>query len=162
MLFRPLNRPAQPIVLRIHSGYAFCDKNEKLHNQLRQIIGSWSDHVKSWTKQRIIPVHVIRYEDMIQKTFDSFSKALDFIGIKKTDNQINEAIKKSRFSILANQEKEAGFREKMIKSKSFFRKGVIGDWRNYLDENMMKEIILKHKDMMMKYKYLNSDNEPTF
>ena len=63
------------------SNFAFCDKNDKLQNQLRQILGSWSDHVKSWTEQTKIPVHVVRYEDMVNSTFDSFSKAVKFIWV---------------------------------------------------------------------------------
>ena len=133
--------------------YAFCDKNDKLQNQLRQILGSWSDHVRSWTEQKFIPVHVIRYEDMINKTFESFKAAVHFLGIEKTDLEIKDAIQKSDFKILSDQEKGDGFKEKMIKSKSFFRKGKIGDWRNHLNEEMKNQIIKNHKEIMMKYGY---------
>lgn len=139
-----------------NSNYAFCDKNDKLQNQLRQILGSWSDHVKSWTEQNDIPLHVMRYEDMHNNTFSIFKEAVLFMGIEKTDDQIKAAIEKSDFKILSDQEKKEGFKEKMIKSKSFFRKGKIGDWRNHLDEKMMNEIIENHKQVMMKFGYLNS------
>lgn len=133
--------------------YAFCDKNDKLQNQLRQILSSWSGHVKSWTEQTSIPVHIMRYEDMVNNTFERFSKAVKFIGLEKTEEQIKNAIEKSDFSVLSAQEKEDGFKEKMIKSKSFFRKGKIGDWQNHLDEKMKNEIIKNHKEMMIKYGY---------
>ncbi|NOQ26734.1 MAG: sulfotransferase domain-containing protein [Bacteroidales bacterium] len=145
-----------------NSNYAFCDKNDKLQNQLRQIMGSWSDHVNSWTQQKNIPVHIIRYEDMIQDTFKTFSKAVEFIEIKKSKLQITEAIKKSDFSVLSNQEKELGFKEKMIKSNSFFRKGKSGDWQNHLNEKMIKEIIANHIKVMSKFGYLDSDNIPVY
>jgi len=103
-------------------------------------------------------VHVVRYEDMKQNTFDTFKKAVQFIGIEKSDQQIKTAIEKSDFKILAQQEQEKGFKEKMIKSKSFFRKGEIGDWRNYLDEKMKNEIINNHKTIMKKYGYLDDFN----
>jgi len=140
------------------SAYAFCDNNDRLPNQLRQILGTWSEHVASWTTQKLIPVHVVRYEDMKQNTFETFKKAVQFIGIKKSDQQIKTAIEKSDFKILAQQEQEKGFKEKMIKSKSFFRKGEIGDWRNYLDEKMKNEIINNHKTIMKKYGYLDDFN----
>ena len=142
--------------------FAFCDKNDKLQNQLRQIIGTWSDHVQSWTEQKQIPVLVIRYEDMILDTFETFKKAVRFLKIDKNDEQIKTAIHKSDFKILSEQEKENGFKEKMIKSKSFFRKGKIGDWRNYLDDKMKNEIIDNHKDIMIKFEYLDSNSHPIF
>jgi hypothetical protein len=145
-----------------NSNYAFCDKNDKLQNQLRQIMGSWSDHVNSWTQQKNIPVNIIRYEDMIYDTYKTFSKAIEFIGIKKTKLQITEAIKKSDFAVLSKQEKENGFKEKMIKSKSFFRKGKSGDWQNHLNEKMMKEIIANHIKVMSKFGYLDSNNTPIY
>lgn len=145
-----------------NSNYAFCDKNDKLQNQLRQLMGSWSDHVNSWTQQKDIPVNIIRYEDMIYDTYKTFSKAVEFIGIKKTKLQITEAIKKSDFLVLSKQEKENGFKEKMIKSKSFFRKGKSGDWQNHLDEKMMREIIAKHIKVMSKFGYLDSNNTPIY
>ncbi|MGE0090835.1 MAG: sulfotransferase domain-containing protein [Bacteroidales bacterium] len=139
--------------------YAFCDKNDKLQNQLRQILGSWSGHVQSWTEQKLIPVHVIRYEDMINNTFESFSNAIRFLGIQKTDQQIRDAIQRSDFRILSEQEKENGFKEKMIQSKFFFRKGKIGDWRNHLDNEIQNKIIENHKDTMIKFGYLTSESK---
>ncbi|MBU8892224.1 MAG: sulfotransferase domain-containing protein [Bacteroidales bacterium] len=156
-------RPVNKMISTLNdSNYAFCDNKDKLQNQLRQIIGSWSDHVKSWAEQTNIPVHVVRYEDMVNSTFDSFSKAVKFIGLKKTETEISDAIKMSDFSVLANQEKKDGFKEKTIKSKSFFREGKIGDWRNHPEEIIMKEIIANHKDVMMKFGYLNSKNKSVF
>ncbi len=142
--------------------FAFCKTPDKLQNQLRQIIGSWSDHVKSWTGQTEIPVHVMRYEDMIHHTHETFSKAVRFLEINKTNKEINEAIQKSDFSVLSKQEQESGFKEKMIKSTSFFRKGKIGDWRNHLNDEMMKEIIEKHQEVMVSFGYLDKNNRPSF
>ncbi|MCK5028332.1 MAG: sulfotransferase domain-containing protein [Bacteroidales bacterium] len=156
-------KPVEKMVKTLNdSNFAFCNQNDKLQNQLRQILGSWSDHVKSWTEQKNIPVHFIRYEDMISNTFDSFKDAVKFIGIEKPDSEIHEAIKKSDFSVLANQEKEGGFKEKMIKSKSFFRKGKTGDWKNCLNQKTTEEVISKHKSVMMKYEYIDTNNKPIY
>jgi hypothetical protein len=154
---------AKPVSKMIPSlsnkNYAFCDSNKKLSNQLRQLLGSWSDHVKSWTDQTEIPVHVMRYEDMIQNTFEYFKKAIEFIGIEKSDQEIKIALKKSDFSILSSQEKNDGFKEKMIKSQKFFRKGQIGDWRNHLSEQEAQEIVNNHRDMMLKFGYVDNKNQ---
>lgn len=142
--------------------YAFCDSKIKQSNQLRQIMGSWSDHVQSWTEQTEIPVHVVRYEDLIEDSFLYFKEAIQFIGIKKSDDQIKKAILKSDFNILSKQEKESGFKEKMIKSKSFFRKGLVGDWENHLNKEIVQDIIENHQLVMRKYNYIDSKNQLTF
>lgn len=156
---------AQPVESMIKSmnnkDYAFCNRNDKLQNQLRQILGDWSEHVKSWTEQKDIPVKVIRYEDMVLNSFETFSAAVKFLKITKSDEQIKQAIQKSDFKILSDQENQYGFKEKLIKSKKFFRKGKIGDWRNHLTEDQVNEIISNHKEMMIKLGYLESD-KPVF
>ena len=156
-------KPVDKMVKTINnSDYAFCDRNDRQVNQLRQLLGSWSDHVKSWTEQTLIPVHVMRYEDMIRQPVDTFTRAVDFLHLDYSSQKIEEAIKKSDFNILTQQEKESGFKEKMIKSKKFFRKGKIGDWRNYLDDKQVKEIIQHHREMMKKFGYLNENGNIIF
>lgn len=145
-----------------NSNFAFCDNLDRLPNQLRQLLGTWTEHVKSWTEQTSIPVHLVRYEDMKTDSLQTFKKAIEFIGIKRTDLQIRIAIEKSDFKILSQQEKETGFKEKMIKSTSFFRKGQIGDWRNYFDENLKNEIIQNHQEIMKKFGYLDKNNNLIF
>ena len=156
-------KPVDKMVKTINnSGYAFCDRNDRQVNQLRQLLGSWSDHVKSWTEQTLIPVHVMRYEDMIHHPMDTFSRAVDFLPLDYSSQKIEEAIKKSDFNILTQQEKEGGFKEKMIKSKKFFRKGKIGDWRNYLEDKQVHEIIQNHREVMKKFGYLDVKDEVVF
>jgi Sulfotransferase domain len=145
-----------------NSDFALCNTNGRLQNQLRQILGSWSDHVESWTGQGNIPVHIVRYEDMINHSFETFKNAVNFIGIETTDKNIADAIAKSDFSQLSKQEKEEGFKEKTFKSKAFFRKGAIGDWRNNLNKQEVKIMLDNNRDIMVKYKYLSTKNKPTF
>ena len=156
-------KPVYKMISSINdSNYAFCDKNDKLQNQLRQILGSWSDHTISWISQDLIPIHIMRYEDLVNNTFNTFKQAVQFIGLEKSDKQIKIAIAKSSFSVLSEQEKRDGFREKMIRTKSFFRKGQIGDWKNHLSEQKKKKIVFNNKEIMLKFKYLDSNYKPIF
>lgn len=136
-----------------NSSYALCAKQGKLHNQLRQLLGSWSEHVKSWTEQKELSVHLMRYEDMVKTPEETFTKAVRYIGLKHSKKEITEAIKKSDFSVLSTQEKEQGFKEKMIRSEAFFRKGKPGDWKNHLTDEMVNQIVSTHKETMIKYGY---------
>lgn len=134
--------------------YAFCSKTDRLHNQLRQKLLTWSEHISSWTELPEFPVHIMKYEDMISDTYGTFSSAVKFIGLKKSKIQIEKAIRFSSFEILKEQEEQFGFKEKAPDSKSFFRKGKTESWKEELNEKQIKTIISNHKKMMKKYGYL--------
>lgn len=137
-----------------NSNYAFCSKTDRIHNQLRQKLLTWSEHVTSWTENLPFPVLVLRYEDMLENTFESFSKAVNFIGLEKTADEIKKAIKFSSFEILKSMEEKEGFKEKAPDAKSFFRKGIAGSWKSELTEDLANELIQNHKIIMQKYRYL--------
>ena len=61
-----------------------------------QVISSWSTNYKSWKVQKKIPIKIIKYEDLLNSTYATFSDVLRFI-YKITRNQKNldkEKIKK--------------------------------------------------------------------
>jgi hypothetical protein len=138
--------------------YAFCSRDDRLHNQLEQKLFTWSEHVTSWTKQSNLPVKVLRYEDMKRDPFGTFSGALEFIGIKRSKNDIEKAIRFSDFSELKKQEEEKGFREKPPKADSFFRKGETGAWRDVLTDEQVQAIVSCHQKVMQEYGYLDNNN----
>ena len=106
--------------------YAFCDRRDRLANQLRQRLLTWSGHVKSWVEESGLPVLVMRYEDMSEQPEITFTKAVDFIGLHHTSDEIKTALELCDFSRLQKQEEEKGFSEKNARSPSFFRKGKRG------------------------------------
>jgi LPS sulfotransferase NodH len=134
-------------------GYAFCDKNSKLHNQLRQRLNTWSGHVKSWTEDSGLPVMVIRYEDMLTDTLKVFSKAINFIGLERPEADIQNAIALCSFEQLKKQEESKGFSERSAKSERFFRKGVAGDWKTALNAEQAVRITEAHGATMLKFGY---------
>ena len=139
--------------------FAFCSKNFKYHNQLRQKLLSWSNHVRSWTEQGNIPLIVLRYEDMKDDAVREFTRAIRFCEIDYSDDDIRKAAEQCDFDILKKQEEEKGFREKNPKSQSFFREGKKGNWRSKFNEEMINKIIYDHREVMIKYGYLNDENE---
>jgi len=142
--------------------FAFCVKPERLHNQLRQRLLSWSSHVKSWTEQAPFPVCVIRYEDMKQNSLETFEKAVQFSGLQYGRKQILKALKLSSFEELQRQEKEDGFKEKSPNSDMFFRKGEVGSWREALAEKQAQRIINDHRGVMRSFGYLGTNNDAIF
>jgi hypothetical protein len=135
--------------------YAFCDRRDRLANQLRQRLLTWSGHVRSWVDESGLPVLVIRYEDMSAQPEITFTKAVQFIGLQHTQDEINTALELCNFSRLQQQEKEKGFTEKSARSPSFFRKGIVGDWQKSLNKEQVSRIVEKHGVVMKKYGYLD-------
>jgi hypothetical protein len=137
--------------------YAFCDSSDRLPNQLRQGLSSWSGHVASWLDQSGLPVCLLRYEDMLSSPVETFSKAVSFIGIPHTELQVQQALDAASFERLKKQEDEKGFAEKNARSPSFFRKGVAGDWRNVLTAEQVKSITGAHEGVMRRFGYLRNE-----
>jgi hypothetical protein len=124
-----------------------------VNNQFAQIMLSWSGHAESWTTDLPFPVMVLRYEDMLHDQLNTFSKAVAFMGIEKTPEEIEKALFESRFEKLKEQEKEKGFMEKNRSSESFFRSGKAGGWVNELMPEQVKSIVDNHRTVMEKYNY---------
>jgi hypothetical protein len=142
--------------------YAFCNRTDRLHNQLQQQLFSWSSHIRSWTDQTLLPVKILRYEDMLSDSFQIFSAAINFLGLNFPDEKIQKAIHFSSFNELQKQEIEKGFKEKAPVSDLFFRKGKSGTWHDELSMKSAKKIIDYHFEMMKKYGYLDDQNNPVF
>ncbi len=143
------------IAIMNNPDYAFCDRRDRLANQLRQRLLTWSGHVKSWVDESGLPVLVIRYEDMLEQPEITFTKAVDFIGLQHSQDEIKAALELCNFSRLQKQEEEKGFSEKNARSPSFFRKGKVGDWRNVLNPEQIERILAAHGEIMEKYDYCN-------
>lgn len=133
--------------------YSFCQRTDRLHNQLRQKLFTWSGHVKSWVDDSGLPVLVMRYEDMKTSPIETFAKSVSFLGLSYALHEIEAALDQASFARLKQQEEEKGFSEKSAGSASFFRKGVVGDWRNELSEEQVERIVETHGETMKRFGY---------
>ena len=149
----------QSIEMMGDGNYGLCSKSKKLKDQLRQKMGTWSDHVMSWTNAPEQDVHVVRYEDMKQSPVETFTAAIQFAGLDFDLNAVESAIKKSSFDEMQKQEREKGFKERPFGTPSFFRKGESGSWREQLTTEQVKQIIDNHSSVMLKFGYLTGDGE---
>jgi hypothetical protein len=142
--------------------HAMCGNRHSLNIQLRQRLLTWSGHVESWTEQRDIPMHLIRYEDMKLDPMSAFTGVVRFLEIACSEGQIARAVELSGFSKLKALEQENGFHEKPLKVKSFFRKGEVGDWRNHLSEAQRDRLIADHGQVMRAFGYLDANGKSVF
>jgi hypothetical protein len=142
------------IAIMNNPDYAFCSRTDRLHNQLRQRLFTWSGHVKSWVDHSNLPLRVVRYEDMQADPLEAFGKAAAFIGLERDKEQVEAALEKCSFERMQQQEREKGFHEKSAASQSFFRKGVVGDWKQSLTPRQADRIVNAHREVMERFGYL--------
>lgn len=133
--------------------------NHNTNPQLKQLMFNWSDHVKSWINQSAFPVHVIRYEDMLNDPVNTFTSAIKYIGLDCSPDNITKAIEATQFNKLQQKEKAAGFREKNHAANSFFRSGKSGNWINELTKQQAQSILDHHAEVMKQYGYDININE---
>jgi hypothetical protein len=130
--------------------------------QLRQRLGTWSNHVLSWVDQSGLNPHIMRYEDMYADPIGSFRKLVLHLFESVDETILEKAVRFSGFDELKKQETNDGFVERAAASPSFFRKGKIGDWRGQLNDQQVAQLIEAHGEVMTRFGYLSASGEPTF
>ena len=111
--------------------------------------------MKSWREQTLIPVHIVRYEDMQQNPIPIFGAVITFLELEYDEERLEKAIMNSDFKLLQQMEQENGFKEKPQKSKNFFWKGKIGNYREHLSEEQVKRIVDYNYDTMKEFGYID-------
>ena len=131
----------------------FAGGTRRQNDQLRQRMGSWSDHVLSWVDNPDVPVHTMRYEDMKASPLDTFAAAFEFVGIDVDRQRLATSIELTAFDKLKAKEQESGFRERSRKTQSFFRSGKAGGWRDVLTPEQAQRLCTDHAQVMERFGY---------
>jgi len=92
--------------------------------------------------------HAIRYEDLVCKAQGTFRGILAFLGVKQTDSIVSNCLSGASFEKLSGG-RPAGQED----TKSFFRKGTAGDWRNHFDDSMAQEFVKIAGTWLERYGY---------
>lgn len=116
-------------------------------------LGSWSDHVESWTGQNDIPLLLLRYEDMLDDPVASLGRVTAIAGLDVTPAQCAAAVEATRFERLQSIERATGFVEKPANAPRFFRAGKSGGWRDVLTPNQVERIVSDHRATMERCDY---------
>jgi hypothetical protein len=125
--------------------------NEK---NVYEVYDSWSGHVASWTATPSPTLHVMRYEDMLANPQKSFAAVVKFLGIEAPRQRIEKAIRLSSFTVLKEQERRQGFRERPSAMESFFREGKAGQWKKALTKQQIAAIVSAHREQMARFGYV--------
>ena len=103
------------------------------HQGSYDALGRWDDHVRAWTEAPGLPLHVVRYEDMLARPAPTARALLEkFLRVKVDKPKLAYAVKSTSFEAMKAQETTLGFTEKPKGMQSFFAKGQAGAWREDL------------------------------
>ena len=125
--------------------------SEKFVYELR---GSWSQHVASWTARPHPALHVVRYEDMIERPEQTFAGVARFLGLNPPRARLLSAINMASFPVLKEQERQHGFREKPDHAEAFFREGKAGQWKTKLAREQVAAVVRIHRQQMTRFGYV--------
>jgi len=158
--------------LSIEESYDFMIDNKKILTSDRwggkdfgisEVLGSWSQHYKSWQNIKFAPILNIKYENLIDDTKNSLITIINFLQ-KFTDAKIDEkkilkTIKSCNFENLREMEIKQGFdesaySEKLEKKVNFFHLGKENNWEKLLRPEMEKKIRTTFNNEMKELNYI--------
>ncbi len=134
----------------------FTNKN------LISLLGSWSDHYNSWTKNNK-NLLLIKYEDLLSNKKKETTKIINFINnfinISISNEKINNCLSSTTFENMQSMEEKGLFTENNIDEKigkkiKFFNEGKKNQWENILESKIRMEIEKKFKNEMNELKYI--------
>ena len=123
----------------------------------RTLVSSWTKHVASWTGEKNFPVHVVRYEDMLENPAKELTEVLEFLEKDADEARVARAVEAARISKIQAAEKDDGFREHNSSSDTFFGNGGGTRYLQEVGPKWIKQIEADHGDMMRILGYLDAE-----
>ena len=141
------------------------DENDENNYASYSFISSWSNNYNSWKISKNFNILLIKYEDLQNDTYNTFSKIVNFTNniIKKEknidENKFKLAIETTNFEVLQKKEEYEGFDEAVYSSKEgkvkpFFNLGRKNNYKNLLKPETSKVIEGFFKKEMKELGYL--------
>lgn len=116
---------------------------------------SWSENASSWIEQGEVPVHLMRYEDMLSDPCAAFAGLVKAIGLALDQSRLEEAVEACGFEKLQTAERDHGFGEKVAGCKTFFKSGKAERWREILTHQQVERVIRRNGPVMERFGYLS-------
>ena len=130
-----------------------------------QFISSWEKNYKSWLKQDVIPLKIIKYEDLYTETFNVLKETIKFIEIKSGNKgtfniqKAKNSVKSTTFDNMKKIENKEGFLESVLSKKNvskvpFFHLGPKNNWKNIYDQDYQKKLFSLFKNNLKELNYI--------
>ena len=136
---------------------------EGKNSVIGEMRGSWSQHYNSWKYSNLKEKIIIKYEDLINNPFDTFSKVISHLNylfrklsfpLETNAERIRKCIEISNFNNLQNLEKKLGFSDNIKSGATFFNKGTTNQWQGELNDKIIYKIEKKFKKEMKELNYI--------
>ncbi len=136
---------------------------EGKNSVIGEMRGSWSQHYNSWKYSNLKEKIIIKYEDLINNPFDTFSKVISHLNylfrklsfpLETNAERIRKCIEISNFNNLQNLEKKLGFSDNINSGATFFNKGTTNQWQDELNDKIIYKIEKKFKKEMKELNYI--------
>ncbi len=125
----------------------------------KAVAAYFKSHAKAW-KQIASIFHIkgqslygdnyllVRYEDLLQMPQQQVQRLFSFAGLADDPQRVADVVEKASFKNLSKGRK-AGEQD----SASFYRKGVSGDWKNYLSDDASRKVFKEAWELMAQFGY---------
>ncbi|KAM4693516.1 sulfotransferase 6B1-like [Discoglossus pictus] len=114
--------------------------------------GSYFDHAVAWNKHIDDEgVFIVTFEEMKQDLEAAVKKISDFFGFSLTKEQVQQIAEKGTFKSMKEKSKQTHGEFGQV----LFRKGDVGDWKNYFSEAQSQEIDAKFEKCLAGTKFGN-------
>ena len=141
--------------------YEFPEREKNPDLALRTLLGSWSDHYNSWTKNNK-NLLFIKYENLIKNKKSELLRIIKFVNnyikIPISETKINNCINSTTFESMKQNEKKGLFEEntydKNGKKIKFFNYGKEGNWKSVLSKEFVLNIEKKFQKEMKELEYI--------
>ncbi|XP_046551937.1 flavonol 3-sulfotransferase-like [Haliotis rubra] len=110
------------------------------------IFEHWRDAEKYFTHHPEIPVHFQNYEEAIKDPVCAVQALSDFLGLHRNDDLCRAIAEKCSFSRM-KIDKEP-FAIKLDGEHFLYRKGVVGDWKNWFNDQMLEDYYRVYEEKM--------------
>ena len=129
-----------------------------------QFLSSWEINYQSWKMSKLFPIKFIKYEDLLNKTFDVFKNLINYVDkISNNKNKFNKqkaqnSIKTTTFSKLKEYEKNNQFPESVLSKRDFkkipfFHLGPENNWKKILSGDFQKKLNTIFKKNLQELEY---------
>lgn len=124
--------------------------------------GDWFEYIRGWEKlmkEGDCDIHLVYFEDLKENGLEEIKKIAKFLGVPENKELCKAIHDKCQFEKMVKEKAYKGeMAEKVFKNGfNMFRKGQIGDWKNYftvaMSENFDRLYNEKMKDSTVKFRF---------
>ncbi|MDQ6735179.1 MAG: sulfotransferase domain-containing protein [Nitrospirota bacterium] len=115
----------------------------------------WHEHVAAWESNPFqAEMITVRYEDLLDEPLGQLRHACEFIGVTRSDSQLQTVIEKSSFTKMRRKEEQLGWEDRAWpKDKFFVRRGVVGSYKDEMPPEVLALFLADAEVTLRTYNY---------